>query len=265
MVALQEPSAIQTAHQRLPVLRATEVTRRFGAHAAAVDALRGVSLAVDRGEFVAMMGPSGSGKSTLLHILGGLDRPTSGEVFLEGTPISRLTDDELTLLRRSAIGFVFQAFNLLPMLTAEENVILPLRLLDREPESGWIDELLVRVGLTDRRHHRPADLSGGEAQRVAVARALVTRPAIVIADEPTGNLDTRTGREILDVLRSSASEYGQTILMATHEPAVSTVADRIVLLRDGTVVDELEHVSSAELIAAIGAPSRPRRLSVADA
>ena len=230
---------------------AANLTRRYGKGAAAVDALRGVSVGVEDGEFVAVMGPSGSGKSTLLHILAGLDRPTSGEVVIDGTALFSLAERELTLLRRRAIGFVFQFFNLLPMLTAEQNVLLPLKLSGEAPDRAWVDELIAKVGLADRRTHRPAELSGGQTQRVAIARALVTRPTIVFADEPTGNLDSKSGSEILELLRASCEEYGQTILTVTHEPRVSAVADRILLLADGQIVEELKHVSTAELVGAI--------------
>jgi putative ABC transport system ATP-binding protein len=234
------------------VVVATNVTRRYGEGASAVEALKGVSLTVDCSEFVAMMGPSGSGKSTLLHLLAGLDRPTSGEILVGGRALSGMDDEELTLLRRRAFGFVFQSFNLLPMLTAEENVLLPLRLRDEIPDPAWVDDVIQRVGLTDRRALRPAELSGGQVQRVAIARALVTRPAIVLADEPTGNLDSRAGHEILELLRDSATAYGQTVLMVTHEPRVSSVADRILLLRDGLIVDELRQVSTDRLLDELG-------------
>ena len=234
-----------------PAVEAANLTRRYGEGEVAVDALRNVSLVIGDGELVAVMGPSGSGKSTLLHILAGLDRPTSGEVVIDGTALSSLGDRELTLLRRRAIGFVFQFFNLLPMLTAEENVLLPLKLAGEAPDRAWVEELIAKVGLADRRTHRPAELSGGQTQRVAIARALVTRPTIVFADEPTGNLDSKSGSEILELLRSSCDEYGQTILTVTHEPRVSAVADRILLLADGLIVDELGHVSTAELTGAI--------------
>jgi putative ABC transport system ATP-binding protein len=232
-------------------VEADDVTRRYGEGATAVDALRSVSLAVEDGEFVAVMGPSGSGKSTLLHILAGLDRPTSGEVLIDGTALSKLSDRELTLVRRRAIGFVFQFFNLLPMLTAKENVLLPLKLAGEAPDRAWVDELIAKVGLADRRAHRPAELSGGQTQRVAIARALVTRPTIVFADEPTGNLDSKSGSEILELLRASCDEYGQTILAVTHEPRVSAVADRILVLADGQIVEELGRVSAGELVGAI--------------
>ena len=230
---------------------AANLTRRYGEGASAVDALRGVSVGVENGEFVAVMGPSGSGKSTLLHILAGLDRPTSGEVVIDGTALFSLAERDLTLLRRRAIGFVFQFFNLLPMLTAEQNVLLPLKLSGEAPDRAWVDELIAKVGLADRRTHRPAELSGGQTQRVAIARALVTRPTIVFADEPTGNLDSKSGSEILELLRASCEEYGQTILTVTHEPRVSSVADRILLLADGQIVEELGHVSTAQLVGAI--------------
>ena len=230
---------------------AVALTRRYGEGAVAVDALRSISLSIADGEFVAVMGPSGSGKSTLLHILAGLDRPTTGEVVIDGTALAASSDRELTLLRRRAIGFVFQFFNLLPMLTAEENVLLPLKLAGETADRAWLDAVIEKVGLADRRTHRPAELSGGQTQRVAIARALVTRPTIVFADEPTGNLDSKSGSEILELLRESCDEYGQTILTVTHEPRVSSVADRILLLADGLIVDELGHVSTAELVEAI--------------
>src|SRR5712692_1412620 len=193
-----------------PVVSATDLTRRYGEGDTAVDALRGVSLDVLRGQLTAVMGPSGSGKSTLMHILAGLDKPTSGEVTIDGTAISRLKDSDLTKLRRRHIGFIFQFFNLLPMLTAEENVLLPLSIAGEKPDREWVDELLDRIGLADRRTHRPAELSGGQQQRVAIGRALVSRPTIVFADEPTGNLDSKTSGEILDLLNRSVQELEQT-------------------------------------------------------
>jgi putative ABC transport system ATP-binding protein len=230
---------------------ATELTRRYGTSTTTVDALRGVSLAVPRGELAAIMGPSGSGKSTLLHILAGLDRPTSGEVMIGGRALAGLGDRDLTLLRRTQVGFVFQFFNLLPMLTAEGNIVLPLKLAGKRQDLGWVDELIGKVGLSGRRDHLPAQLSGGQQQRVAIARALVMRPTVIFADEPTGNLDSRSGAEILALLRDSADSYHQTIVMVTHEPRVSAVADRIVLLADGRIVDELSHPSAAAILQAI--------------
>jgi putative ABC transport system ATP-binding protein len=222
--------------------------RRYGEGDAAVEALRGVSLDVGRGELTAIMGPSGSGKSTLMHILAGLDRPTSGDVFLDGTSIAKLSDTDLTKLRRRHIGFVFQFFNLLPMLTAEENVVLPLELAGHKGDGGWVDEVIGKVGLADRRTHRPAELSGGQQQRVAIARALVSRPTVVFADEPTGNLDSKTSGEILELLRDSVESYGQTTVMVTHDPAAAAIAGRVLFLVDGAVVRELRECSSQDIL-----------------
>ena len=224
---------------RGPVVTAKELTRRYGEGATAVDALRGVSLEVARGQLTAVMGPSGSGKSTLMHILAGLDQPTSGEVTIEGTEISRLNDNDLTKLGRKHIGFVFQFFNLLPMLTAEENVLLPLSIAGVKPDPKWVAELLDRIGLSDRGTHRPAELSGGQQQRVAIGRALVSRPTIVFADEPTGNLDSATSGEILRLMRESVDAYEQTTVMVTHDPRAAAIADRILFLDDGLIVKEL--------------------------
>ena len=226
----------------------SELTRRYGEGDTAVDALRGVSLEVTRGSLGAVMGPSGSGKSTLMHILAGLDQPTSGTVTIGGTEITDLDDRRLTLLRREHIGFVFQFFNLLPMLTAEENVVLPLTIAGEEPDRAWLEELLANTGLADRRKHRPSELSGGQQQRVAIARALVTRPTILFADEPTGNLDSKTGGEILELLRSSVDEYGQTIVMVTHEARAASIADNIRFLADGLIVKELTEASSGDVL-----------------
>jgi putative ABC transport system ATP-binding protein len=230
------------------VVQARELTRRYGAEATAVDALRGVSLDVDRRHLVAVMGPSGSGKSTLMHILAGLDHPTSGTVTIAGEELTGLDDAKLTLLRRDHIGFVFQFFNLLPMLTAEENVVLPLSIADERPDRAWLDELLAKVGLSERRRHRPSELSGGEQQRVAIARALVTRPTILFADEPTGNLDSKTSGEILDLLRDCTESYGQTIVMVTHDARAAAIADRILFLADGQIVKELTEASAADVL-----------------
>jgi putative ABC transport system ATP-binding protein len=221
------------------VVVAQELTRRYGEGTTAVEALRGVSLEVARGHLLAVMGPSGSGKSTLMHCLAGLDTPTSGSVKIAGTEITTLDDTQLTHLRREHIGFVFQFFNLLPMLTAEENMVLPLSIAGESPDRGWLDELLGKTGLAARREHRPAELSGGEQQRVAIARALISRPTILFADEPTGNLDSKTSGEILDLLRGSSDSYGQTIVMVTHDPRAASIADRILFLADGQIVKEL--------------------------
>jgi putative ABC transport system ATP-binding protein len=219
---------------------ARDVVRRYGEGDYAVDALRGVSLAVPSGQFAAIMGPSGSGKSTLMHILAGLDQPTAGAVEIGGQEITTMNDKELTLLRRSRIGFVFQAFNLVPTLTAEENIVLPLAIAGRKTESSWIDAVIDRVGLNDRRNHRPAELSGGQQQRVAVARALASEPTVLFADEPTGNLDSRSGAEVLDLLSEAAREYGQTVVMVTHDPRAAERADRVVHLADGLVAEDVE-------------------------
>jgi putative ABC transport system ATP-binding protein len=237
--------------QQGTVVQAEDVTRRYGQGATAVDALRGVSLAVTAGELVAVMGPSGSGKSTLMHILAGLDKPTSGSVSIAGTEITTLDDRKITYLRRKHIGFVFQFFNLLPMLTAEENVVLPLSIAGEKPESRWLEELLGETGLTDRRKHRPSELSGGQQQRVAIARALVTRPTIVFADEPTGNLDSKTGGEILELLRQSVNAYGQTTVMVTHEPRAAAIADRVLFLADGLIVQERRGATASEVLEVI--------------
>lgn len=207
-----------------------------------VDALRGVDLAVRQGEFVAIMGPSGSGKSTLLHLLGGLDTPSDGQVTLAGKRLAHMSDDEVTIIRRRQVGFVFQFFNLLPTLSAAENVALPL-LIDGKRLADYaarVDELLSLVGLGDRRAHKPDQLSGGEQQRVAIARALVTEPTIVLADEPTGNLDSKSGKEVLGLLRRACDEKGQTIVMVTHDPYAASFAERVVFLRDGQMVRQLK-------------------------
>ena len=234
-----------------PVVSARDLTRRYGEGDTAVDALRGVSLDVPQGQLTAVMGPSGSGKSTLMHILAGLDKPTSGEVTIAGTEISKLNDSDLTKLRRNHIGFIFQFFNLLPMLTAEENVLLPLSIAGEKPDRKWVDELLGRIGLADRRTHRPSELSGGQQQRVAIGRALVSRPTIVFADEPTGNLDSATSGEILDLMRGSVDTYGQTTVMVTHDARAAAIADRILFLADGQIVKELGRSSADEVIAVL--------------
>jgi putative ABC transport system ATP-binding protein len=233
------------------VVSATEVTRRYGEGEAAVDALRGVSLEVKPGELVAVMGPSGSGKSTLMHLLAALDKPTSGTVLIAGQDVGSMSDNDVTKLRREHIGFVFQFFNLLPMLNAEENIRLPLTIAGEKPDPAFFEDLLERVGLTDRRKHRPAELSGGQQQRVAIARALVARPTVVFADEPTGNLDSKTGAEILDLLRGSAEEMGQTMVMVTHDAQAATIADRVLFLADGVIVEELPRSPAQEILAAM--------------
>ena len=233
------------------VVVAADVTRRYGAGDTAVDALRGVSLEVGQGKLTAVMGPSGSGKSTLMHILAGLDKPTTGTVAVSGTEITRLKDSDLTKLRRRHIGFIFQFFNLLPMLTAEENIVLPLRIAGRDADAGWVDEVISKVGLSDRRTHRPAQLSGGQQQRVAIARGLVSRPTVMFADEPTGNLDSTTSEEILVLLREAVESYGQTTVMVTHDARASAMADRILFLADGLIVRDQGRASEQDVLTAM--------------
>jgi putative ABC transport system ATP-binding protein len=237
------------------VVSASDLTRRYGEGEAAVDALRGVSLQVHAGELVAVMGPSGSGKSTLMHLLAALDKPTSGKVEIAGQDVGSLSDRSVTLLRREHIGFVFQFFNLLPMLSAEENVLLPLSIAGEKPDPAFFETLLDRVGLADRRKHRPAELSGGQQQRVAIARALVSQPTVVFADEPTGNLDSKTGSDILQLLRSSAEELGQTMVMVTHDATAAEIADRVLFLGDGEIVEELPRSGVNEILAAMSRAS----------
>jgi putative ABC transport system ATP-binding protein len=243
----------EAAGERAPeaVVAARDITRRYGEGDTAVDALRGVTLDVDKGKLTAVMGPSGSGKSTLMHILAALDRPTSGVVWIAGTKLGQLSDNEITHLRRKHIGFIFQFFNLLPMLTAEENVVLPLSIAGEKPKREWIEQLLEQTGLKDRREHRPSELSGGQQQRVAIARALVSRPTVVFADEPTGNLDSKTSGEILAVLRNSVDSYGQTTVMVTHDPRAAAIADRILFLADGLIVKDLGGVDEHDVIVAM--------------
>ena len=221
-----------------PLVRASGVSRVFGEGEAAVHALQDVSVAFPAGRFTAIMGPSGSGKSTLMHILAGLDRPTSGSVVLDGTELGDLDDKRLTEVRRDKVGFVFQSFNLLPVLTAEENILLPLSIAGRKPDAGWVERLIDTVGLGERLTHRPSELSGGQQQRVAVARALASRPAVVFADEPTGNLDSKSSAELLSLLRRSVDDFGQTIIMVTHDAQAASYADRLLLLADGRIVHD---------------------------
>jgi len=228
----------EVAVAKSTVLAAMDVARSYGEGESVVNALCGVSLSIPKGQFAAVMGPSGSGKSTLMHILAGLDVPTTGQVWVGDEEITDMDDDELTLLRRRSIGFIFQFFNLLPMLTAQQNVVLPLSIAGEDVDSEWVDEVMEKVGLADRRTHRPSEMSGGQQQRVAIARALVSRPTILFADEPTGNLDSTMSEEILEALRDSVDSYGQTTMMVTHEASAAAVADRIVFLADGKTVED---------------------------
>src|SRR5881394_359278 len=230
-------------------VEARELKRVYGEGSTAVEALRGVDIAVRSGELVAVMGPSGSGKSTLMHIVAGLDKPTTGTVKIAGTEITELDDSRLTRLRREHIGFVFQFFNLLPMLNAEENVLLPLTIAGEKPDKEWFEDLLKTVGLDQRRSHRPAELSGGQQQRVAIARALVSRPTVVFADEPTGNLDSKTSGEILELMRESVDSLHQTTMMVTHDPRAAAIADRVLFLNDGLIVRDMPRSEAHDVIA----------------
>jgi putative ABC transport system ATP-binding protein len=220
------------------IVSTSELRRVYGEGETAVQALRGVTVAFPSGQFAAIMGPSGSGKSTLMHLLAGLDRPTAGSVVVDGAELANLDDRALTRLRRDRLGFVFQAFNLVPVLSAEENIMLPLTLSGKKPDREWLTTLIDAVGLGDRLTHRPAELSGGQQQRVAVARALIHRPAVVFADEPTGNLDSESSDEVLALLRQAVDDFGQTVVMVTHDAHAASVADRIVVLSDGRVVHD---------------------------
>jgi putative ABC transport system ATP-binding protein len=242
-------SALLDSPRSTHAVTATALTRTYGEGDSAVHALRGVSLDLPAGQFTAVMGPSGSGKSTLMHLLAGLDTPSSGAVTVAGNDITKMKDRELTRLRRRHIGFVFQSFNLLPTLSAEENVVLPLAIAGKRPPAEEVDALIARVGLTERRDHRPAELSGGQQQRVAIARALITRPTVLFADEPTGNLDSEAGAGILRLLRDAVDLDGQTTLMVTHDPRAAAIADRVLYLADGRVVADIEDPTEAAVLA----------------
>jgi putative ABC transport system ATP-binding protein len=242
------PESPQSGASDATIVDASGLTRIYGEGEAEVRALDGVDVSFEKGRFTSIMGPSGSGKSTLMHILAGLDTPTTGSVKVDGTEITGLDDGDLTDLRRDKLGFVFQFFNLLPVLTAEENILLPLSIAKRKPDSEWVDLLIERVGLTDRRDHRPSELSGGQQQRVAVARALVTKPAVLFADEPTGNLDSKSSNDVLELLRASVDEFGQTVIMVTHEPDAAAIGDRLIALRDGKLVHDAPPVSADAVI-----------------
>jgi putative ABC transport system ATP-binding protein len=235
------------------VVSATDLTRCYGEGDAAVQALQGVSLGIPKGQFAAVMGPSGSGKSTLMHIMAGLDQPTTGQISIDGIELTELNDKKLTLLRREHIGFIFQFFNLLPMLTAEENVRLPLQIAGRKVDDAWVDRVIDGVGLSDRRKHRPSELSGGQQQRVAIARALISQPTVIFADEPTGNLDTTTGNEILALLREAVNERQQTTVMVTHDTTAAATADRVLFLEDGRIVRDMPKPDRSDIMATMGA------------
>jgi putative ABC transport system ATP-binding protein len=245
-MALTAPTYADLATEA--VVRGHELTKRYGEGDIAVDALRGVNVAFAPGTFTAIMGPSGSGKSTLMHILAGLDRATGGWAEIDGTRLDELSDHALTLLRRRRVGFIFQSYNLLPVLSAEENIVLPLRIGGRDPDREWLDTLVDAIDLRDRLSHRPAEMSGGQQQRVAVARALITRPAVVFADEPTGNLDSVSGREVLRLLRRAVDDFGQTIVMVTHDAGAAATADRQLFLADGQIVDDHRTMSADAIL-----------------
>ncbi|HEY0516837.1 MAG TPA: ABC transporter ATP-binding protein [Solirubrobacteraceae bacterium] len=230
------------------IVSAADLRRRYGEGEAAVDALAGVTVGFPARRFAAIMGPSGSGKSTLMHNLAGLDRPTGGTVAVDGVELTDLDDDELTKLRRDKIGFIFQTFNLLPVLNAEENILLPLSIAGRKPDRDWFETLVAAVGIGDRLGHRPAELSGGQQQRVAIARALVSRPAVVFADEPSGNLDSKATDDVLGLLRQAVDEFGQTVVMVTHDPHAASFADRLLVLVDGRIVHDGEAVSTEQTL-----------------
>jgi putative ABC transport system ATP-binding protein len=248
---IEEPPVTSTIVNAPPAVIATGVTKVYGSGDAAVHALRGVSVAFAKGAFTAIMGPSGSGKSTLMHCLAGLDSVDGGSVSIGQVELTRLSDRQLTHLRRDRAGFVFQSFNLLPTLTAEQNMLLPLELAGRRPDRQWTDHVVTAVGLRDRLSHRPSELSGGQQQRVACARALLHRPEVIFADEPTGNLDSRSGGEVLGFLRSSVREMGQTIVMVTHDPVAASFADRVVFLRDGRITAELHQPTPDSVLDAL--------------
>jgi putative ABC transport system ATP-binding protein len=249
-------AAVPAGAPATATVQARDLTRRYGEGDTAVHALRDVSVDIEPARLTAVMGPSGSGKSTLMHLLAGLDRPTSGRVNIAGTDVTALDDNALTKLRRDHIGFVFQFFNLLPMLTAEENILLPLSIAGVKPDRAWYAQLVDVVGLRDRLGHRPSELSGGQQQRVAVARALVSRPSVVFADEPTGNLDSTTSAEILALLRASVDDYGQTTVMVTHDPQAAAIADRILVLADGEIVRDTGPSTAREIASVIDGLSR---------
>ena len=246
----QAPAATQEAPAS-SIVRLQGVSKIYGSGDAQVRALDDVSVGFGAGEFTAIMGPSGSGKSTMMHILAGLDAPTSGHVFVEDTDITALKDTALTKLRRDRIGFVFQSFNLVPTLDARANILLPMRLAGKAPEKEWFDLIVNSLGIADRLSHRPSEMSGGQQQRVAVARALMSRPAVIVADEPTGNLDSHSTDEVMDLLRRAVDELGQSVIMVTHDTATAAYADRVLVCRDGRIVSDLRDITADNLTAAL--------------
>ena len=245
----QAPAAAPA--QASSIVRLQDVSKIYGSGDAQVRALDDVSVGFGAGEFTAIMGPSGSGKSTMMHILAGLDAPTSGHVFVEDTDITTLKDTALTKLRRDRIGFVFQSFNLVPTLDARANILLPMRLAGKAPEKEWFDLIVNSLGIADRLSHRPSEMSGGQQQRVAVARALMSRPAVIVADEPTGNLDSHSTDEVMDLLRRAVDELGQSVIMVTHDTATAAYADRVLVCRDGRIVSDLRDITADNLTAAL--------------
>jgi putative ABC transport system ATP-binding protein len=241
-------SVVDGAAEGQEIVEAQNLSRRFGTGEAAVDALAEVTVDFPSGRFAAIMGPSGSGKSTLMHILAGLDRPTEGTVRIDGVELTDLDDRKLTQLRRDRIGFIFQTFNLLPVLNAEENILLPLSIAGRKPDQEWLERLIDTIGIRDRLSHRPAEMSGGQQQRVAVARALVSRPAVVFADEPTGNLDSKSSGDVLELLRHAVDDFGQTVVMVTHDARAASFADRLLVLADGRIVHDGEGATAEQAL-----------------
>jgi putative ABC transport system ATP-binding protein len=242
------PDSAGTQDRDTAIVAATDLRRSYGEGEASVDALRGITVDFPAGRFAAIMGPSGSGKSTLLHLLAGLDRPTSGTVRLDGVELNELSDRELTQLRRDRVGFIFQTFNLLPVLSAEENILLPLSIAGRKVDREWFDRLIDTVGIRDRLSHRPAEMSGGQQQRVAVARALISRPAVVFADEPSGNLDSKSSEDVLGLLRRAVDDFGQTVVMVTHDAHAASFADRLLVLADGQIVHDGQASSAQQAL-----------------